>query len=95
VLRNIGQGIGILVSKFPKETAASYSLREPDEVRRIHRLSPAALLSRATVDWKANQHKFDNIGMTENQLRQVIRQEVEQWNTAWRAQTPVQALQPS
>jgi hypothetical protein len=57
VLRNIVQGIGILVSKFPKETASSYSLRDPDEVRRIHCLSPAALLSRATVDWKANQHK--------------------------------------
>jgi hypothetical protein len=28
----MGQGIGILVSKFPKETAASYSLRDPDEV---------------------------------------------------------------
>ncbi|TVU37789.1 hypothetical protein EJB05_11124, partial [Eragrostis curvula] len=33
VLRNMGQGIGILVSKFPKETAASYSLREPAEVK--------------------------------------------------------------
>jgi hypothetical protein len=33
VLRNMGQGIGILVSKIPKETSASYSLREPSEVR--------------------------------------------------------------
>jgi hypothetical protein len=32
VLRNMGQGIGILVTKFPKETTASYSLREPAEV---------------------------------------------------------------
>ncbi|WVZ66752.1 hypothetical protein U9M48_015933 [Paspalum notatum var. saurae] len=32
VLRGMGQGIGILVSKFPKETAASYSLRDPAEV---------------------------------------------------------------
>lgn len=32
VLRNMGQGIGILVSKIPKETSASYSLREPSEV---------------------------------------------------------------
>ncbi|KAM0850451.1 hypothetical protein ACQ4PT_053080 [Festuca glaucescens] len=33
VLRNMGQGIGILVTKFPKETTASYSLREPAEVK--------------------------------------------------------------
>nr|CAB3458664.1 unnamed protein product [Digitaria exilis] len=33
VLRSIGQGIGILVTKFPKETAASYSLRDPAEVK--------------------------------------------------------------
>lgn len=43
VLRDRGQGIGILVSKFPKETSASYSLREPAEVMNfLHRL----------VDWK-------------------------------------------
>ncbi|XP_051214855.1 trehalose 6-phosphate phosphatase RA3 isoform X1 [Lolium perenne] len=33
VLRNMGQGIGILVTKFAKETTASYSLREPAEVK--------------------------------------------------------------
>uniref|UniRef100_A0ACD5WNQ7 Uncharacterized protein n=1 Tax=Avena sativa TaxID=4498 RepID=A0ACD5WNQ7_AVESA len=33
VLRNMGQGIGILVTKFPKETSASHSLREPAEVK--------------------------------------------------------------
>ncbi|XP_023157563.1 trehalose 6-phosphate phosphatase RA3-like isoform X1 [Zea mays] len=33
VLRGMGQGIGILVSKIPKETSASYSLREPSEVK--------------------------------------------------------------
>nr|KJB49173.1 hypothetical protein B456_008G104600 [Gossypium raimondii] len=32
ILRDRGQGFGILVSKFPKETSASYSLQEPDEV---------------------------------------------------------------
>ncbi|XP_020083599.1 probable trehalose-phosphate phosphatase 6 [Ananas comosus] len=32
VLRERGQGFGILVSKFPKETNASYSLRDPAEV---------------------------------------------------------------
>ncbi|GJN33150.1 hypothetical protein PR202_gb21717 [Eleusine coracana subsp. coracana] len=37
VLRNMGQGIGILVSKYPKETAASYSLREPAEVKEFLR----------------------------------------------------------
>ncbi|XP_072972783.1 probable trehalose-phosphate phosphatase 6 [Typha angustifolia] len=43
VLRDRGQGIGILVSKFPKETSASYSLQEPAEVMDfLHCL----------VDWK-------------------------------------------
>ncbi|XP_071724319.1 probable trehalose-phosphate phosphatase J [Rutidosis leptorrhynchoides] len=32
VLRDRGQGFGILVSKFAKDTSASYSLQEPDEV---------------------------------------------------------------
>ncbi|KAH9670002.1 putative trehalose-phosphate phosphatase J [Citrus sinensis] len=32
ILRKREQGFGILVSKFPKKTSASYSLREPDEV---------------------------------------------------------------
>ncbi|XP_039144396.1 probable trehalose-phosphate phosphatase 6 [Dioscorea cayenensis subsp. rotundata] len=39
VLRERGQGIGILVSKFAKETSASYSLQEPTEVMDfLHRL---------------------------------------------------------
>ncbi|WOK92160.1 putative trehalose-phosphate phosphatase 6 [Canna indica] len=33
VLRERGQGFGILVSKFPKETNATYSLKEPSEVK--------------------------------------------------------------
>ncbi|MCL7043043.1 hypothetical protein MKW94_027060 [Papaver nudicaule] len=33
VLRERGQGLGILVSKVPKKTNASYSLREPAEVK--------------------------------------------------------------
>lgn len=32
VLREKGQGFGILVSKVPKETSATYSLQEPSEV---------------------------------------------------------------
>ncbi|KAF7846240.1 hypothetical protein BT93_L4786 [Corymbia citriodora subsp. variegata] len=32
ILRDRGQGFGILVSKFPKDTNASYSLQEPEEV---------------------------------------------------------------
>ncbi|KAK4766809.1 hypothetical protein SAY87_008451 [Trapa incisa] len=32
ILRDRGQGSGILVSKFPKDTNASYSLQEPSEV---------------------------------------------------------------
>ncbi|XP_030541496.1 probable trehalose-phosphate phosphatase 4 isoform X2 [Rhodamnia argentea] len=35
VLRQRGRGVGILVSKVPKETSASYSLEEPSEVRRF------------------------------------------------------------
>ncbi|KAI4317248.1 hypothetical protein L6164_025136 [Bauhinia variegata] len=42
-LRDRGQGFGILVSKFPKDTCASYTLQEPDEVMDfLQRL----------VDWK-------------------------------------------
>lgn len=37
VLRKTGQGIGILVTKSPKETGGSYSLREPDEVKEFLR----------------------------------------------------------
>ncbi|KAK3147073.1 hypothetical protein QOZ80_3BG0277730 [Eleusine coracana subsp. coracana] len=33
VLRGRGQGAGILVSRFPKDTAASFSLRDPAEVK--------------------------------------------------------------
>ncbi|XP_058085703.1 probable trehalose-phosphate phosphatase H [Magnolia sinica] len=43
VLRDRGQGFGILVSKIPKETNATYSLQEPAEVMDfLHRL----------VEWK-------------------------------------------
>ncbi|KAD4586367.1 hypothetical protein R6Q59_035299 [Mikania micrantha] len=43
VLRERGQGFGILVSKIPKDTSASYSLQEPSEVMEfLQRL----------VDWK-------------------------------------------
>ncbi|KOM39674.1 hypothetical protein LR48_Vigan03g305600 [Vigna angularis] len=37
-LRDRGQGFGILVSKFPKDTSASYSLQEPNEASRIFSL---------------------------------------------------------
>ncbi|EEF48480.1 probable trehalose-phosphate phosphatase D [Ricinus communis] len=43
VLRNRGQGLGILVSKFPKETNASYSLQDPAEVKDF---------LRRLVEWK-------------------------------------------
>ncbi|KAK2659701.1 hypothetical protein Ddye_006234 [Dipteronia dyeriana] len=43
VLRDRGQGFGILVSKVPKETNASYSLQEPSEVKDFLRL---------LVEWK-------------------------------------------
>ncbi|KAL0381617.1 UNVERIFIED_CONTAM: putative trehalose-phosphate phosphatase J [Sesamum angustifolium] len=43
VLRERGQGFGILVSKTPKDTNASYSLQEPSEVM---------VFLRRLVDWK-------------------------------------------
>ncbi|KAK8950792.1 putative trehalose-phosphate phosphatase 6 [Platanthera zijinensis] len=43
VLRDRGQGLGILVSKFPKETCATYSLKEPSEVKEF---------LRRLVEWK-------------------------------------------
>ncbi|CAA6665058.1 unnamed protein product [Spirodela intermedia] len=43
VLRERGQGFGILVSKIPKDTSASYSLREPLEVMEF---------LKRLVDWK-------------------------------------------
>ncbi|XP_020582107.1 probable trehalose-phosphate phosphatase 6 [Phalaenopsis equestris] len=43
VLRARGQGFGVLVSKFPKETCATYSLKEPSEVKEF---------LRRLVEWK-------------------------------------------
>ncbi|KAB2046155.1 hypothetical protein ERO13_D01G176700v2 [Gossypium hirsutum] len=43
VLRDRGQGFGIIVSKVPKETNASYTLQEPSEVKEF---------LRRLVDWK-------------------------------------------
>ncbi|GLT93828.1 hypothetical protein SLE2022_116020 [Rubroshorea leprosula] len=48
VLRDRGQGFGILVSKIPKETNASYSLREPAEVEDF---------LRRLVEWKRSSHR--------------------------------------
>lgn len=36
VLRGRGQGIGILVSRVPKETDASYTLQDPPEASPIY-----------------------------------------------------------
>ncbi|XP_022772307.1 probable trehalose-phosphate phosphatase D isoform X2 [Durio zibethinus] len=47
VLRDRGQGFGILVSKVPKETNASYSLQEPSEERSL-----ILEFLRRLVDWK-------------------------------------------
>ncbi|XP_062199270.1 probable trehalose-phosphate phosphatase 7 isoform X2 [Phragmites australis] len=50
VLRRRGQGAGILVSKHPKETSASYSLQEPAEVMEfLLRLVEWKRLSRARL----------------------------------------------
>ncbi|KAJ7965694.1 Trehalose 6-phosphate phosphatase [Quillaja saponaria] len=43
VLKNSGQGIGILVSKVQKETSASYTLQDPSEVEQF---------LRRLVEWK-------------------------------------------
>ncbi|KAE9609033.1 putative trehalose-phosphatase [Lupinus albus] len=43
VLRSRGQGIGILVSRFPKETEASYTLEDPSQVEKF---------LRQLVEWK-------------------------------------------
>ncbi|KAM5575763.1 putative trehalose-phosphate phosphatase D [Rosa sericea] len=54
VLRDRGQGFGILVSKVPKETNASYSLQEPAEVKDF---------LRRLVKWKRltlQQRKIDS-----------------------------------
>ncbi|XP_062192881.1 probable trehalose-phosphate phosphatase 6 [Phragmites australis] len=52
VLRKRGQGIGILVSKYPKETSASYSLQEPAEVMEfLLRLVEWERLSKARPKW--------------------------------------------
>ncbi|KAJ1289459.1 hypothetical protein BS78_02G165800 [Paspalum vaginatum] len=50
VLRRRGHGVGILVSKHPKETSASYSLQEPAEVMEfLLRLVEWKRLSRASL----------------------------------------------
>uniref|UniRef100_A0A0E0M0I3 Trehalose 6-phosphate phosphatase n=1 Tax=Oryza punctata TaxID=4537 RepID=A0A0E0M0I3_ORYPU len=50
VLRRRGQGVGILVSKHPKETSASFSLQEPAEVMEfLLRLVEWKRLSRARL----------------------------------------------
>ncbi|XP_073140997.1 probable trehalose-phosphate phosphatase D isoform X2 [Henckelia pumila] len=49
VLRRKGQGLGILVSNAPKETCASYSLKEPSEVMDF--------LTRL-VEWKQSQYPY-------------------------------------
>ncbi|PAN35216.1 hypothetical protein PAHAL_6G190600 [Panicum hallii] len=52
VLRRRGQGVGILVSKHPKETSASYSLQEPAEVMEfLLRLVEWERLSKARPKW--------------------------------------------
>ncbi|MED6183110.1 hypothetical protein PIB30_035034 [Stylosanthes scabra] len=43
VLRNRGQGIGILVSRVPEDTEASYTLKDPVEVEQF---------LRRLVEWK-------------------------------------------
>lgn len=48
VLREREQGFGILVSKVPKETSASYSLQEPAEVKEFLRL---------LVEWKKSSKR--------------------------------------
>ncbi|CAL5006487.1 unnamed protein product [Urochloa decumbens] len=52
VLRKRGNGVGILVSKHPKDTSASYSLQEPAEVMEfLLRLVEWERLSKARPKW--------------------------------------------
>ncbi|CAO2210877.1 unnamed protein product [Urochloa humidicola] len=52
VLRSRGNGVGILVSKHPKDTSASYSLQEPAEVMEfLLRLVEWERLSKARPKW--------------------------------------------
>ncbi|KAL5230166.1 hypothetical protein ABZP36_028942 [Zizania latifolia] len=52
VLQKRGQGVGIVVSKYPKDTHASYSLQEPAEVMEfLLRLVEWERLSRARPKW--------------------------------------------
>ncbi|KAL0917515.1 hypothetical protein M5K25_012581 [Dendrobium thyrsiflorum] len=58
VLRDRGQGFGILVSKFPKETCATYSLKEPSEVKEF---------LRRLVEWRRNSLKAEHrVGVKRN-----------------------------
>ena len=45
MLRERGQGFGILVSKFPKDTSASYSLQEPTQASSIQYMHNCCNLS--------------------------------------------------
>lgn len=49
MLRDRGEGFGILVSKFPKDTDASYSLQDPSEVMNF---------LRRLVEWKQMQPRM-------------------------------------
>ncbi|XP_062196282.1 probable trehalose-phosphate phosphatase 6 isoform X3 [Phragmites australis] len=52
MLRKRGQGVGIVVSKYPKDTSASYSLQEPAEVMEfLLRLVEWERLSKASPKW--------------------------------------------
>ncbi|KAG5529430.1 hypothetical protein RHGRI_029976 [Rhododendron griersonianum] len=52
VLRERGQGFGILVSKIPKETNASYYLQEPSEARNFSHTFPVMDFLQRLVRWK-------------------------------------------
>jgi hypothetical protein len=67
----MGQGIGILVSKIPKETAASYSLREPSEV--VTQLYPLLLVTVHGLPISAqNFYALENV--SDNQQKSCIEQ---------------------
>ncbi|XP_074556291.1 putative trehalose-phosphate phosphatase 6 isoform X2 [Curcuma longa] len=53
VLRERGDGFGILVSKYPKETNASYSLRDPSEVMEFLQRLVEWKQSSSMKDWEA------------------------------------------
>ncbi|KAJ6801796.1 putative trehalose-phosphate phosphatase 6 [Iris pallida] len=58
VLRERGQGFGILVSEHPKETNASYTLQEPKEASSATSYFSVMQFLQHLVEWKSNSNSL-------------------------------------